>query len=153
LNIATSGFISAFPASYFTAPLNPCICRNVGRLIGYLPDVGEPVVDGFRLTKDNGTAHDVCRVAGRLECTCGDWNLAPRRSDRSAACGLQALPGRPKALRAACGPETGAGPLGQRLRRLRRSLIAMQRASPRSDPMGPLAEDRGAGLILRAKYL
>jgi hypothetical protein len=42
-------------------------------ILGYLPEVGEPVVDGFRLTKDDGTAHDICLVAGRMECTCGDW--------------------------------------------------------------------------------
>jgi len=42
-------------------------------ILGYLPAEGEPVVNGFRLTKDDGTAHDVCLVAGRLECTCGDW--------------------------------------------------------------------------------
>jgi hypothetical protein len=42
-------------------------------ILGYLPAEGEPVVDGFRLTKDDGTAHDVCLVAGRSECTCGDW--------------------------------------------------------------------------------
>ncbi len=42
-------------------------------ILGFLPAVGEPHIDGFRLTKDNGEAHDVCLVAGRLECTCGDW--------------------------------------------------------------------------------
>lgn len=42
-------------------------------VLGYLPEVGEPVIDGYRLTKDNGVAHDICLVAGRLECTCGDW--------------------------------------------------------------------------------
>jgi hypothetical protein len=42
-------------------------------IIGYLPAEGEPIVDGFRLTKDNGEAHDICLVSGRLECSCGDW--------------------------------------------------------------------------------
>jgi hypothetical protein len=42
-------------------------------VLGYLPEHGEPVVDGYRLTKPNGEAHDLCLVAGRLECTCGDW--------------------------------------------------------------------------------
>jgi hypothetical protein len=42
-------------------------------ILGYLPEVGEPVVDGYRLTKPNGEAHDLCIVAGRMECTCGDW--------------------------------------------------------------------------------
>jgi hypothetical protein len=42
-------------------------------VLGYLPEHGEPVVDGYRLTKPNGEAHDLCLVGGRLECTCGDW--------------------------------------------------------------------------------
>lgn len=42
-------------------------------ILGFLPAIGEPHIDGYRLTKDDGTAHDVCLVAGRLECTCGDW--------------------------------------------------------------------------------
>jgi hypothetical protein len=42
-------------------------------VLGYLPEHGEPVIDGYRLTKPNGEAHDPCLVAGRLECTCGDW--------------------------------------------------------------------------------
>ncbi len=42
-------------------------------ILGYLPGQGEPIVDGYRLTKDNGEAHDLCLIAGRLECTCGDW--------------------------------------------------------------------------------
>ena len=42
-------------------------------ILGYLPEEGEPIVDGFRLTKADGTAHDICLVAGRMECTCGDW--------------------------------------------------------------------------------
>lgn len=42
-------------------------------ILGYLPAEGEPVVDGFRLTKSDGTAHDICLVSGRMECTCGDW--------------------------------------------------------------------------------
>jgi hypothetical protein len=42
-------------------------------ILGYLPEVGEPVIDGYRLTKGNGEAHDICLVAGRMECTCGDW--------------------------------------------------------------------------------
>lgn len=42
-------------------------------ILGYLPEIGEPVIDGYRLTKDNGEAHDLCLVAGRLECSCGDW--------------------------------------------------------------------------------
>lgn len=42
-------------------------------ILGFLPAVGEPVIDGYRLTKDNGEAHDICLVAGRLECSCGDW--------------------------------------------------------------------------------
>lgn len=42
-------------------------------IIGYLPEVGEPVVDGYRLSKPDGTAHDVCLVHGRMECTCGNW--------------------------------------------------------------------------------
>ena len=41
--------------------------------LGYLPIEGEPIVQGFRLTKADGTTHDLCLVAGRLECTCGDW--------------------------------------------------------------------------------
>ena len=45
----------------------------IAEVLGYLPEVGEPVVDGYRLTKDSGESHDVCLVAGRLECTCGDW--------------------------------------------------------------------------------
>src|SRR5579871_1591582 len=45
----------------------------VAEILGFLPDVGEPVIDGFRLTKDNGEAHDICLVHGRMECTCGDW--------------------------------------------------------------------------------
>ena len=45
----------------------------VAEILGYLPDVGEPVIDGYRLTKDHGEAHDICLVAGRLERTCGDW--------------------------------------------------------------------------------
>lgn len=42
-------------------------------ILGYLPAEGPLVLDGYRLTKTNGEAHDVCLVAGRLECTCGDW--------------------------------------------------------------------------------
>jgi hypothetical protein len=42
-------------------------------VLGYLPEVGEPVIDGYRLTKASGEAHDICLVYGRLECTCGDW--------------------------------------------------------------------------------
>jgi hypothetical protein len=42
-------------------------------VLGYLPEHGEPVIDGYRLTKPNGEAHDLCLVAGRLECSCGDW--------------------------------------------------------------------------------
>ena len=42
-------------------------------IIGYLPPIGEPVIEGYRLTKDNGEAHDICLVVGRLECSCGDW--------------------------------------------------------------------------------
>jgi hypothetical protein len=42
-------------------------------ILGYLPEVGEPVIDGYRLTKGNGEAHDICLVAGRMECSCGDW--------------------------------------------------------------------------------
>jgi hypothetical protein len=42
-------------------------------ILGYLLEVGEPFVDGYRLTKDDGTGHDICLVAGRMECTCGDW--------------------------------------------------------------------------------
>lgn len=44
-------------------------------VLGYLPEVGEPVVDGYRLTKYNGEAHDICLVAGRMECTCGDYEF------------------------------------------------------------------------------
>ena len=49
-------------------------------ILGYLPEVGEPVVDGYRLTKGDGTAHDLCLVAGILECTCGDFEF--RRAAR-----------------------------------------------------------------------
>jgi hypothetical protein len=42
-------------------------------VLGYLPDEGEPVIDGYRLTKGNGEAHDICLVRGRMECSCGDW--------------------------------------------------------------------------------
>lgn len=45
----------------------------VVEILGYLPDAGEPIIDGYRLTRDTGEAHDLCLVAGRLECTCGDW--------------------------------------------------------------------------------
>lgn len=43
-------------------------------------EAGEPVIDGYRLTKPNGEAHDICLVAGRLECTCGDYEF--RRSQQ-----------------------------------------------------------------------
>lgn len=72
------------------APIAPCEILN-GRgapgqlrindttytveILGYLPVEGEPVVDGYRLTKDNSEAHDLCLVAGRLECTCGDYEF------------------------------------------------------------------------------
>jgi len=51
-------------------------------ILGSLPAEGEPTVDGYRLTKENGEAHDLCLVAGRLECTCGDYEFrrAPSRS-------------------------------------------------------------------------
>jgi hypothetical protein len=42
-------------------------------ILGFLPAEGEPCLEGFRLTKGNGEAHDLCRIDGRLECTCGDW--------------------------------------------------------------------------------
>jgi hypothetical protein len=42
-------------------------------ILGYLPEAGEPVIDGYRMTKANGESHDICLVRGRLECTCGDW--------------------------------------------------------------------------------
>jgi hypothetical protein len=42
-------------------------------IFGFLPAQGEPCLEGFRLTKGNGEAHDLCRIDGRLECTCGDW--------------------------------------------------------------------------------
>jgi hypothetical protein len=81
-------------------PLTPCEILPAGlpgvlvingttysvEVLGYLPEVGEPVIDGYRLTKPDGTAHDICLVAGRLECSCGDWIF--RRSvqvDRSLA--------------------------------------------------------------------
>jgi hypothetical protein len=49
-------------------------------VIGHLPEVGEPVVDGYRLTKQTGEVHDLCLVAGALECTCGDYEF--RRASR-----------------------------------------------------------------------
>ena len=52
-------------------------------ILGYLPEVGEPVVDGYRLTKYNGESHDLCLVNGRLECTCGDW-IYRRAAQQSA---------------------------------------------------------------------
>lgn len=44
-------------------------------ILGWLPDdgVSGAVIDGYRLTKSNGESHDLCLIAGRLECTCGDW--------------------------------------------------------------------------------
>jgi hypothetical protein len=42
-------------------------------IIGELPPVGCLEIDGYRLTKGNGEAHDICFVNGRWECTCGDW--------------------------------------------------------------------------------
>lgn len=45
-------------------------------LIAHLPPApAEPVIDGYRLTKENGESHDLCLVNGRVECTCGDWEL------------------------------------------------------------------------------
>jgi hypothetical protein len=42
-------------------------------ILGELPRVGNLEIDGYRLTKGNGEAHDLCYVDGRWECTCGDW--------------------------------------------------------------------------------
>jgi hypothetical protein len=42
-------------------------------ILGFLPKQGEPVLEGFRLTKGNAESHDLCLVDGRMECTCGDW--------------------------------------------------------------------------------
>jgi hypothetical protein len=42
-------------------------------ILGFLPKVGEPRLEGFRLTKGDGTSHDLCLIDGRIECTCGDW--------------------------------------------------------------------------------
>jgi hypothetical protein len=56
-------------------------------IIGELPPVGCLEIDGYRLTKGNGEAHDLCLVNGRWECTCGDWIFRrsvlaePSRSD------------------------------------------------------------------------
>lgn len=44
-------------------------------IIGYRQEFGPDVIDGYRLTKEDGTAHDVCLVAGRHECTCGDYDF------------------------------------------------------------------------------
>lgn len=83
------------------APCSPCELSVIGypgkleingttykvAIIGHLPAApAEPVTDGYALEKDNGEIHHVCLVAGRLECTCGDWLW--RRSletDRSLA--------------------------------------------------------------------
>jgi hypothetical protein len=89
-------------------PICPCELRPEGipgvlvingltyevEVVGELPSEGEPVIDGYRLTKADGTCHDVCLVAGRWECTCGDWIFRrsvlaePSRSDckHTAAC-------------------------------------------------------------------
>jgi hypothetical protein len=42
-------------------------------IVGELPRAGCLEIDGYRLTKGNGEAHDLCFVNGRWECTCGDW--------------------------------------------------------------------------------
>lgn len=69
-------------------PIAPCECFLNGipgtliineteyavSYIGYLPPApAEPAIDGYRLTKGNGESHDLCLVAGRMECTCGDY--------------------------------------------------------------------------------
>jgi hypothetical protein len=45
----------------------------VVEVLGYLPEHGEPVLDGYRLVKPDGTCHDLCMVHGALECSCGDY--------------------------------------------------------------------------------
>ena len=78
-------------------PICPCELRPGGipgvlsingiyysvEVIGELPKAGEPVIDGYRLTNPDGICHDVCIVAGRWECTCGDWQF--RRSCQTEA--------------------------------------------------------------------
>lgn len=55
--------------------------RYTVEIVGYLPAEGEPVIVGYRLTRENGVAHDVCVQHDRLECTCADWLF--RRSCQS----------------------------------------------------------------------
>lgn len=43
------------------------------QVLGYLPEVGEPVINGYRLIKEDGTVHDICMSYGALECSCGDF--------------------------------------------------------------------------------
>jgi hypothetical protein len=49
-------------------------------VLGYLPAEGERVVDGFRLTKTNGEAHDVCLVAGVVLAVTTSGGEASRRT-------------------------------------------------------------------------
>ena len=49
-------------------------------VLGYLPAEGEPVTDGFRLTKTNGEAHDVCLVAGVVLVVTTSGGEASRRT-------------------------------------------------------------------------
>ncbi len=79
------------------APIAPCeILRNgcpgsltingtlyAVSILGSLPAEGEPIVDGYRMTKENGESHDLCLFAGRVECSCGDYEF--RRAPQQTA--------------------------------------------------------------------
>lgn len=71
------------------------------RILGYLPPApAEPVIDGYRLTKANGESHDICLVAGRFECTCGDYEFRRASQQNPETCECKHI----KAIRQLCLP-------------------------------------------------
>jgi hypothetical protein len=60
-------------------------------IIGELPLVGEPTIQGYRFTKEDGTAYDVCRQFNHLECDCPDFLYRRANTDRAGCKHVQAV--------------------------------------------------------------
>lgn len=59
---------------------------------------GQFEIDGYRLTKYNGESHDICLVAGRMECTCGDYEFRRAALQNPDVCECKHI----KAIRQLC---------------------------------------------------
>jgi hypothetical protein len=60
-------------------------------IIGELPPVGQPIINGYRLTREGSESRDVCMEYGGLVCDCPDFLYRRANIDRAGCRHCQAV--------------------------------------------------------------